>query len=248
VTGTVTDADGGTAGTTVTVFDGTIAAGTATVQADGSWSTSVTLTNGPNTLTAQDTDPAGNTGVSSPVTYTLNTTAPTVSSIVTSGTGITNGNGDLNAGKAMTLTVNFSAPVTVNTAGGSPTLALNDSGTAAYVGGSGTSALTFSYTVAAGQNTPDLVVSSFNLNGATIKDAATNNAVLSGATNYNPAGILQIDTTTPTIAINTIASNNIINAAMLRTARPSPSISSIAQIALWTTTPLQTRTMPGLSG
>src|SRR6266851_791914 len=54
----------------------------------------------------------------------------TVASIVTSGTGITNGNGDLDAGKAMTLTVNFSAPVTVNTAGGSPTLALNDSGTA----------------------------------------------------------------------------------------------------------------------
>jgi hypothetical protein len=213
VTGTVTDADGGTAGTTVTVFDGATAAGTATVQADGSWSTSVTLTNGTNTLTAQDTDPAGNTGVSSPVTYTLNTTAPTVSSIATSGAGITNGNGDLNAGKAMTLTVNFSAPVTVNTAGGSPTLALNDSGTAAYVGGSGTSALTFSYTVAAGQNTSDLIVSSLNLNGATIKDAATNNADLSGATNDNPAGILQIDTTTPTIAINTIASNNIINAA-----------------------------------
>jgi hypothetical protein len=214
VIGTVTDADGGTAGTTVTVFDGTIAAGTATVQADGSWSTSVTLTNGTNTLTAQDTDPAGNSGVSSPVTYTLNPTAPTVSSIVTSGTGITNGNGDLNASKAITLTVNFSAPVTVNTAGGSPTLALSDSGTAAYVGGSGTSsALTFSYTVAAGQNTPDLVVSSFNLNGATIQDATTNNANLSGATNYNPAGILQIDTTPPTIAINTIASNNIINAA-----------------------------------
>jgi hypothetical protein len=60
-------------------------------------------------------------------------------------------------------------------------------------------------------------VSSFNLNGATIKDAATNNADLSGATNYNPAGILQIDTTTPTIAINTIASNNIINAAKAST-------------------------------
>ena len=211
VTGTVTDA-GGTAGTTVTVFDGTTAAGTATVQANGSWSTSVTLTNGTNTLTAQDTDPAGNTGVSSPVTYTLNSTAPTVSSIVTSGAGITNGNGDLNAGKAMTLTVNFSAPVTVNTAGGSPTLALNDSGTAAYVGGSGTSALTFSYTVATGQNTSDLIVSSFNLNGATIKDAATNNADLSGATNDNPAGILQIDTTTPVVAI-TSAGGSVNQAA-----------------------------------
>ena len=114
-----------------------------------------------------------------------------------SGTGITSGTGDLNEGKVVTLTVNFSAPVTVNTAAGSPTLALNDSGTAAYVGGSGTAALTFSYTVAAGQNTPDLVVSSFKLNGATVQDGAGNNADLSGAINYNPAGILQIDTTPP---------------------------------------------------
>ena len=44
--------------------------------------------------------------------------------------------------------------MTVNTTGGSPTLSLNDGGTATYVGGSGTSALTFSYTVGAGQNIP----------------------------------------------------------------------------------------------
>ena len=41
-------------------------------------------------------------------------------------------------------------------AGGTPTLTLNDGGTATYTGGSGTNALTFSYTVAAGQNTSDL--------------------------------------------------------------------------------------------
>ncbi len=64
--------------------------------------------------------------------------APTVASIATSGTGITNGTGDLNAGKVITLTVNFSAAVTVTTTGGSPTLTLNDGGTATYTGGSGT--------------------------------------------------------------------------------------------------------------
>ena len=37
--------------------------------------------------------------------------------------------------------------------GGTPTLTLNDGGTATYTGGSGTNALTFSYTVGAGQNT-----------------------------------------------------------------------------------------------
>ena len=140
----------------------------------------------------------------------IDTAVPTIASISTSGTGITNGNGDLNAGKTVTLTVNFSQAVTVNTAGGSPRLLLNDGGIATYSGGSGSTALTFSYTVAAGQNTSDLTVSSLSLNGSTITDPATNNANLSGATNYNPAGTLQIDTTA-TIAINTIAGNNNVN-------------------------------------
>ena len=44
--------------------------------------------------------------------------------------------------------------VTVKRPAARPTLTLNDGGTATYTGGSGTNALTFSYTVAAGQNTP----------------------------------------------------------------------------------------------
>ena len=75
--------------------------------------------------------------------------------------------------------------VTVNTAGGSPTLTFNDGGTATYVGGSGSNALTFSYTVLAGQNTPDLMVSAVNLNGATVMDGAGN------AANLSLAGITQ---------------------------------------------------------
>ena len=51
--------------------------------------------------------------------------------------------------------------------GGTPTLTLNDGGTATYTGGSGTNALTFSYTVGAGQNTADLAVTAVNLNSAT---------------------------------------------------------------------------------
>ena len=67
-------------------------------------------------------------------------------------------------------------------AGGTPTLTLNDGGTATYSGGSGTSALTFSYTVGAGQNTSDLTVTAVNLNAATITDGAGN------AANLSPAG------------------------------------------------------------
>ena len=59
----------------------------------------------------------------------------------------------------------MSEAVTVNTAGGTPTLTLNDGGTATYTGGSGTNALTFSYTVGAGQNTAALAATAVNLNG-----------------------------------------------------------------------------------
>ena len=120
-----------------------------------------------------------------------------MASVVASGTGISSGTGDLDAGKTVTLTLNLSSAVTV--AGGTPTLTLNDGGTATYSGGSGTSALTFSYTVGAGQNTPDLTVTAVNLNAATITDGAGNAANLTGAVT-NPAGTLQIDTTTPTIS------------------------------------------------
>ena len=110
------------------------------------------------------TNPAG--------TLQIDTTAPAVTSVTTSGPGIDgSGNGDLNAGHVVTLTVNLSEAVTV--AGGTPTLTLNNGGTASYIGGTGT-ALSFSYTVGAGQDTGDLAVTSFNLNGATLQDAASN--------------------------------------------------------------------------
>ena len=130
-------------------------------------------------------------------TLQIDTTVPTVSSVVTSGTGITAGAGDLATGSVVTLTLNMSEAVTV--AGGTPTLTLNDGGTATYTGGTGTNALTFSYTVAAGQNTSDLAVTAFNSNSATIKNSAGTAASLSGAVT-NPAGTLQIDTTTPSVS------------------------------------------------
>jgi serralysin len=127
-----------------------------------------------------------------------------ISSIVASGTGITNGAGDLGVGGTVTLTVTFSEAVTV--AGGTPTLTLNDGGVATYSGGSGTGAVTFTYVVAAGQNTPDLVISSFDLPaGVTIRNAAGANADLTLAANYNPTGILQIDTTAPAETASIVA-------------------------------------------
>ena len=139
-------------------------------------------------LPAAVTDPAD--------TLQTDTTAPVVTSVVTSGAGIGGGNGDLNAGRVVTLTVSMSEAVTVG--GGTPTLSLNNGGTAHYTGGSGTDALTFGYAVGAGQDTADLMVTSLNLNGATLRDVANNGANLSGAA-INPAGTLQIDTTAPPV-------------------------------------------------
>ena len=98
--------------------------------------------------------------------------------------------GILKAGDVVTYTITMSDVMTVNTSGGSPTLALNDGGTATYVGGSGSNTLTFSYTVSPGENTPDLMVSTFNLNGANIADGAGNvaNLSLTGIAQGQPGG------------------------------------------------------------
>ena len=121
----------------------------------------------------------------------VDTTAPTVKSVTANPA-----TADLGAGKVVLLTVTFSEAVTVS--GGTPVLTLNDGATASYQSGSGSTALTFAYTVRPGDNTPDLTVTGLSLGGASIQDGAGNNAVLSGAVT-NPAGILQIDTTTPAL-------------------------------------------------
>ena len=154
-TPTLTLNDGGTAtytggsGTSALTFSYTVAAGqnTSDLAVTAFNANSATVKNGAGTaanLTGAVTNPAG--------TLQIDTNTPSVSSVVTSGTGITAGAGDLGVGSVVTLTVNMSEAVTV--AGGTPTLTLNDGGTATYTSGSGTSALTFSYTVAAARTPP----------------------------------------------------------------------------------------------
>ena len=75
---TPTLAGTGTAGDTVTLYDGTTQVGTATVAPNGTWSVvSDTLPEGPNSLMATQTDAAGNTSAASPaLTVTIDTTPP----------------------------------------------------------------------------------------------------------------------------------------------------------------------------
>jgi hypothetical protein len=104
--------------------------------------------------------------------------------------------GDLNAGKTVTITLNFNEAVTVS--GGVPSLKLNDGGSASYASGSGTSALTFSYTIGAQDSSvASLAATAVNLNGATIADGSGHfaNLSLSGLTQNGP----QIDTTIPAV-------------------------------------------------
>ncbi len=119
---------------------------------------------------------------------------PTVSAVTASPAAAV-----LGAGALAVLTLRLDGTATV--AGGTPTLTLNNGATAAYVSGSGTNALSFDYTVALGQDTPDLAVSAINLNGATVTDQSGDAVGLSGAVSSLPgtlsiASIAAFDTTT----------------------------------------------------
>ena len=130
----------------------------------------------------------------------IDTTTPIAESEISSGTGITNGNGALNAGQVVTMTVTMNEAVTISK--GIPTLTLNDGGLATYVSGSGTSALVFDYTVGNGQFTPNLQISSLNTNGASIADGAGNSISISGL--ISSIGTLQIG---PQPVLNAVSYN-----------------------------------------
>ncbi|MCA6125153.1 hypothetical protein J6500_25130 [Bradyrhizobium sp. WSM 1704] len=129
---------------------------------------------------------------------------PGVTSVTTSGTGITAGSGLLGAGQVVTFTITFDEPAVVT---GQPRLLLNDGGIAVFTGGSGSTTLTYSYAVQPGENTADLAIIGTDLNGGTITDGLGKDAVLSGAI-VNPAGTLQIDTIAPHVtAVSAIPSD-----------------------------------------
>lgn len=122
-------------------------------------------------------------------------------------------NGSYGPGSMITVTVDFSRAVAVDTSGGAPTLTLSSGGTATYSGGSGSSTLTFTYTVGAGQNSVDLDYASINalvLNGALITDAVDGrNASLALAAPGSAGSLganknIVIDTVAPTTTGSTV--------------------------------------------
>ena len=129
---------------------------------------------------------------SSALAVTIDTTAPVVTQTVA-----TPSSGIEFPGDTVTVTLTLSEAVTVS---GTPTLTLNDGGTATYTGGSGTNALTFSYTVGASDAAVSaLAITAVNLlNGAKVTDVAGNPANLAGALTTFTG--LQIDPPTPPAA------------------------------------------------
>jgi len=150
------------------------------------------------------TDAVGNPNdASNTVTATVDTAMPLVSS-VSSPTA----NGAYKAGSAVDISVVFTDAVTVQTGGGTPSLALNSAAAASatYVAGSGTNTLTFRYTVLATHSSSDLdyaTVNALALNLGTIRDASGNDAVVSlpttgGASSLAGNKAIVIDTVAPT--------------------------------------------------
>ncbi|MFB2669977.1 putative Ig domain-containing protein [Shewanella xiamenensis] len=128
--------------------------------------------------------------------------APTISSVTAS-----TANGTYKVGDSISIQVNFSEVVNVT---GTPQLTLETGTTDRtinYASGSGSSSLTFSYTVQAGDNSSDLdyvSTSALALNSGTIRDAASNNATLTlatpGAANSLGANkALVVDGVTPSV-------------------------------------------------
>ncbi|WP_426318189.1 Ig-like domain-containing protein [Pseudoduganella sp. R-43] len=161
-------------------------------------------------------DLAGNIGVN-----TLNSVGSTAAILVDgSQPSVTNissttADGAYRTGSTITITVDFSGTVNVDTTGGTPTLALNSGGTATYSGGSGSSTLTFSYTVMAGENSADLDYTSssaLSLNGATIADAGASGqsasltlAAPGAASSLGANKNIDIDTIAPVVTGSTAA-------------------------------------------
>jgi hypothetical protein len=132
---------------------------------------------------------------------TINAVGPTVMSVVSETT-----NGAYNANKTIQIGINFSNFVFVT---GSPELLLNDGGVAVCINanGSGSKELTFTYTVAAGQNINPLDEASttaLSLNGGTIRDGLNNDANLTLPKPGQPNSLsanstIVIDTTAPIV-------------------------------------------------
>jgi hypothetical protein len=97
--------------------------------------------------------------------------------------------GEVDAGGTVKIYLAMTGVVTVNTANGSPTLTLSDGAVATYDAAASSAAghvLVFDYTVGAGDQSPNLAIAGFSVNGAVI-EAANGQSV-----NFSPIDAQQL--------------------------------------------------------
>ena len=196
-------------GTSTLTFTYTVAAGQNSSKLDYTSTSALTLNGGtifdtvtnPNAANLTLAAPGSSGSLGGTKSIAIDTTSPTVTGVTS-----TTANGTYGVSSVITITVGWSTAVVVT---GTPELALNSGGTATYASGSGTSTLTFTYTVAAGQNSSKLDYTSttaLTLNGGTIFDTVTNpnaaNLTLAAPGSSGSIGgtkSIAIDTTAPTV-------------------------------------------------
>jgi len=146
----------------------------------------------------KDTSNNNYAGISDTTSLSFTTGGPSV-------TGVTSIDGSYKAGETVDITVSFNGAVDVT---GTPSLALANGATASYVSGSGTSALVFRYTVAAGNTSADLDYASTSAlslaGGSIIANGGSVAAVLAlptpgGAGSLGNNQDIVIDTAAPTV-------------------------------------------------
>jgi hypothetical protein len=202
-------------GTSTLTFNYTIAAGETSSDLDYTGTTALALNGGTindtagNVVTLTLAAPGAANSLGANEAFVVDTTVPTVTNVTSS-----TSNGSYNAGDIISIQVVFSEVVNVT---GTPQLTLETGATDAvvnYASGTGTTTLTFTYTIASGENAADLdygATTSLQLNGGTIRDAALNNSNnlmaapgAAGSLGANKAFV--VDTTAPSaIVIGTIS-------------------------------------------
>ena len=151
-------------------------------------------------------DGAGNNNTAATqVSVTYDAIAPTVSSVSVPS------DGTYTAGQTLSLTVNTSEAVTVDTTGGTPQIAITIGSTvrqAVYASGSATASLVFTYTIVSGDLDADgiAVGISITANSGTLKDAAGNDLTLTLNSVGATSGVL-VDADAPTVTSVSVPSN-----------------------------------------
>ena len=146
---------------------------------------------GLHTISVEEVDTAGNISAPEILTFKLDTIAPAITAVTAAPS-----NGVEGVGETVAIKVAFGEAVAVAVVGGTPTLSLNDHGTATYDAAAtaalhDASKLVFDYTVGVSDTiTSPLAVTGINLHGAVIEDFAGNAANLGNvATTFTGLGI-----------------------------------------------------------